>query len=407
MFIDVGRIRKSAADRDPKAFLAIQRENAIRTRSQRRDMIKALIDAVLLQALGHPENIDALLNFLAQVARQLTDLVVEEERAEAQELEAPEPEASEMEEFQSKRGGRALVHHLVETLTATVEEISMQNVTPDREATANLPPNYWHIATVNGVLLARFTTQLYGPADSSSGLEDLSSVASEDDKKKFWDQGIAILLGRTIFSRQSNPEPSALVAALALLRGAGSTLRQELKPQGKRAGQGKEWIWYNGAFSQPDASWGWQDVIGAAQQGIDAEHASQYKLPGGLVEGFVSLGSKLGEAEEEKATDLNESAKALLEGKTFKWISSKGADPKEASLRIDRASLLSTMHSEMSHDFEQQKVQARTGAQEGRSADELREQIVALKGFSDSHKIGFKGFAAKDLLEVELGAEQK
>ncbi|CAD6916091.1 unnamed protein product [Tilletia controversa] len=407
MFIDVGRIRKSAADQDPDAFLAIQRENPIGTRSQRRDLIRALIDAVVLQALGHPEKIDALLTFLAKCAHQLTSFVIEEEKAEAEQFESPLPEAGQMEEFQAKRGGRALVRQLVEAFVTMVQEMSRQDVTPDRETTANLPPNYWHIAAVNGILLARFTTQLYGPASSSSsssdsGLEGFSDVASDEDKKKFWDQAIVLLLGRTIFSRKNSPEPSALVGALALLRGAGGTLRREFKPRGKRVGRGKEWLWYNAAFGQADVSWGWEEVVDAAQQGVDAEHASQYKLPGGLVEGFVSASSKLGEEGGQVGDD--ESAKTLLEGTSFKWIANQGADPAEASLRIDRASLLCTMHSELSGGFEQQKADARMGARDGRSAEELRGQIVALKGFSDEHRVGFRGFSANDLLEVELGS---
>ncbi|KAL9932140.1 hypothetical protein V8E36_008912 [Tilletia maclaganii] len=394
--MDYQAIRSAVQKRDVNLYTDQHEQLGLIT--FRSDMLNYFIDAVFVQALGRPEEIDELLNFLGQVARKLSALIKADEFAE--------------DGADVGRGGQALLQRFVERLGVAVSQLSKTEVTPDEDDMEFLKPNYWHTARVHGILLARFATMLYGPHappdDDDDGVEDLSDYADARIKDALWDQALVPLLGRTIFSRTSCPPPNGLVTALAVLEGAAGTLIKEMKPKGSRSGQGMNWIWWDNAFSDPKRTWDFGGVVGAVQQGVDGQYADRFMLPGGLISGYADLASRYAELEEEEEEQRqksegsssgagasgklqNRSAKTLYT-ETFGWVSELKPDGLEVGLRVDRASALVRQAKQVLARLEEQENDSRYGY-DGRAlvtdAEELQKQLDTLNSFAQG--IGVRG----------------
>ncbi|KAK0552597.1 hypothetical protein OC845_001622 [Tilletia horrida] len=390
-FVDVARIQKAVQDQNADDIIAYQSEQTTPHGFQRNLIVQFLADKIFLQALAYPEKIDSLLDFTHKTAEQLSEHV----RSNFE--DSPRAEDA-IRRNEMRYGGGALYQAVLRQLEESVENASIQHVTPDPNRISSLPPNYWHVATVNGILLAKLTSLAFGQGSGSASIP-------QAEKDKLWDDVISKLLGRTIFSRENDPEPSALIIALGLLRGASATLQSTLKPHGDREGQGKAWVWYDGAFSKPKATWSWSDVTAAAQQGIRGEYADSFKLPGGLVEGYLSLGIKLNDqGEDSKASSAqDETAEQLLSG-TFDWVSRQNADSAEIASRVHQAALASKLHEGLGIPLKQQRDQALQGLCE-KSSDKIREHVVTLKGLSDGHDLPISDFYTVHLAQAELGSK--
>ncbi|KAK0529250.1 hypothetical protein OC834_003756 [Tilletia horrida] len=388
-------VRSAVQARDVDAYLALHGDGYLGYELP--GIIAPLVDAVLLQSLAHPERIADHLDYAVAVSHKLVARV----QAQCDNMLPGDDEFAEKE--QSRRGGRAVVRVLVDRLAKAVHEVTVRITTPDRDDMLGLTPNYWHIGCVHGLVLARVATLVYGSGSASE--QDLSSVATQVDKDRLWDKCIRPLLGLTIFSHRSWPEPNALVMALAFLLSASGTLRAQMKPLGARVGKGVDWTWYSDEYAKPEQTWAFGDVVEAAEQGIDGKYADEYKLPAGLVTGFLDLAGLYSELEDDK-TELNRDV-ATVYSKYFAWIAEQGPDGVEAGQRIVRTGLLVDMGQTLTQALQSQHADALSGYRVyavQRTAEDLRRQIEDLHRFSGTHGIDV---ASRDPLPARIEAELK
>ncbi|PWN98336.1 hypothetical protein FA09DRAFT_329932 [Tilletiopsis washingtonensis] len=267
---DTRQVQGDVAARRSAAIVERFAESGIATK---RPLLLDVVQALLLAALAQPAEIPQQVRFIAELLPEL-------QRCDAEYFcEAEEPAYQQPGRAETEGAGDALRALFFQALGRDLLRACVPTSTPEPLGDGDASSSTHFLPALAHSLLAA------------------ELLRSDELRDEAW-RVVDSLLARCLFT--STPHAASLVALPALLSSL-DTLRAHLEPTGSARGKGRNYVWYDDAFSSPSATWGFDEVCAAFTAGPPKAvlpRAGTDSLSDGLLQQYTAAISRVEAAEQ-------------------------------------------------------------------------------------------------------------
>lgn len=200
-------------------------------------LLSSIMNQLLLSSLGHRETIDDYVTFVSFAALQINN----EATHPGTILKEGDERPYKVAPLHPASGPGIFGEHLSKALFDALWGATSRAYTADENGDRELPKEYYYKTSVQSTVLAR------------------AFALPETFRDSLW-RDVEDIFVKGLFSGDEQ-EPGVFIALTAILLGAGEEIEEYMG--GEQKGKGKAWLWYDDVRTEPDARWGWRDVVEA------------------------------------------------------------------------------------------------------------------------------------------------
>ena len=229
----IGSVNTCVAQRDAPGLAKLLNEQQPNS-SDLFTLLKVSVQRTLLAANDNPAEIDSIVDFYAQTASKLDKSLTHKGNEQVLPPRSSQPRPKNLP-VRECSGRDLLAEHLGVQLFHELWNPTCRMYTPHPELDENKGRDYYRSAFVYSALLARaFSLQ-------------------PSFRQRLW-RTVEEVLIKGIFSGTMQ-EPGNFLVTSVVLYGAGSGVKAQNR------GKGKDWYQYTDTLNEPDATWGWFDIV--------------------------------------------------------------------------------------------------------------------------------------------------